>query len=163
MRSYLFYCFFILLLIPVSDYAQQTVDTTEMSATAKLLWKKTYQFTATTVQPMTGRERNVAGNNYTLKVSAASVIADLPYFGKSNTAPIGTSDVGMKFSSLDFAYSSQELTKSREQVTIKPKDIQDIQEIYLIVYPDGTADLRISSMNRQPISYRGKIEALQTK
>lgn len=162
MKRAVFYLFFIFLSLPFNDYAQ-AIDTTEMSATAKLLLKKTYQFTAITVQPMTGRERNVAGNNYTLKVSTDMVVADLPYFGKSNTAPIGTTDVGMKFSSKEFTYTPQELTKSREQVTIKTKDVQDIQEIFLIVYPDGTADLRISSMNRQPISYRGKIETLQAK
>jgi len=96
-----------------------------------------------------------------LKVSKDLVEADLPYIGKSTSAPIGTTDVGMKFTSKDFTYESRELSKSREEITIKPKDVSDIQEIYLIVFPDGTTDLRITSNSRQAISYRGDIGPLK--
>jgi hypothetical protein len=74
---------------------------------------------------------------------------------------IGTAEVGMKFTSKDFTYESNTLTKSREQITIKPKDVNDVHEIYLIVYPDGTADLRINSNSRQTIAYQGNITALK--
>ena len=159
MKRFVFYIFF--MCVAIVSHSQNAVDTSELSATAKLLLNKTYQFNATTVQPMTGRERNIAGNNYTLKISTTSIIADLPYFGKSNSAPIGTNDVGMKFTSGNFDYINTEMTKSREQVIIKPKDVNNVQEVYLIIYPDGTADLRINSVSRQAISYRGKIEALK--
>lgn len=145
--------------LPVLSFSQNTVDTTDMSATAKMLFYRSYQFKAITVLPMSGKEKNVGGDNYTLKITKDQVLADLPYFGKSTTAPIGSTDVGMKFSSKDFSYESNELTKQREQITIKPKDVSDISEIYMIVYPDASADLRITSLSRQAISYHGKIEA----
>ena len=147
---------------PFYIYAQgNTSDTSNLSAVAKMLLNHTYQFTATYVQPMIGRQRNISADNYTLKVNKDKVEADLPYFGKSTSAPINTDDVGMKFTSKDFAYQSTTLTKSREQITIQPKDVSDIQQVFLIVYPDGTADLRINSNSRQPISYSGKISALK--
>jgi len=162
MKPKLFFAMFLMLCFPFSNYAQDSkTDTGSISPTAKLLLDRTYEFTATYVQPMSGRQRNVNGDNYTLKVNKDLVEADLPYFGKSTSAPIGSNDVGMKFTSKDFTYESSKLSKSREQIIIKPKDVSDVQEIYLIVYPDGTTDLRINSTNRQAISYRGDIGALK--
>lgn len=161
MKRYLFPLMIFLLGTPLLSFAQDTVDTTDMSATAKMLFYRSYQFKAVTVLPMTGKEKNVDGDNYALKITKDQLVADLPYFGKSTTAPIENADVGMKFSSKDFSYESNELTKQREQITIKPKDASDIIEIYMIVYPDGSADLRITSLSRQAISYHGKIEAIK--
>ncbi|QEC66806.1 DUF4251 domain-containing protein [Panacibacter ginsenosidivorans] len=162
MKTNLSFAIILLVCLPFSNYAQDNaVDTTNLTPLAKMLLNHTYQFTATYVQPMSGRQKNVTGDNYTFKVDKDLVEADLPYFGKSTSAPIGTTDVGMKFTSKDFAYNSQTLTKSREQIIIKPKDVSDIQEIYLIVYPGGTADLRITSNSRQTISYQGNITALK--
>ena len=163
MKPTLFFGILLLLGLPFSNYAQDNAnDTSNLSPVAKMLLTRTYQFTATYVQPMTGRQRNVSGDNYTLKVSKDLLEADLPYFGKSTSAPIGTADVGIKFTSKDFTYESSTLTKAREQITIKPKDVSDVQEIYLIVYPDGAADLRINSNSRQAISYLGNISAIKT-
>jgi Domain of unknown function (DUF4251) len=158
MKPKLFFGMLLLLGISFSNYAQDNADdTSNLSPVAKMLLNHTYQFTATYVQPMSGRQRNVTGDNYTLKINKDLLEADLPYFGKATSAPIGTTDAGMKFISKDFTYQSITLTKSREQITIKPKDVSDIQQIYLIVYPDGTADLSITSNSRQSISYQGNI------
>jgi hypothetical protein len=163
MKSKLLPGILLLLSLPFIDYAQDnTNDTSNLSPVAKMLLNRTYQFTATYVQPMTGRQRNVSGDNYTLKVNKGLLEADLPYFGKSTSAPIGTADIGIKFTSKDFTYESNTLSKAREQITIKPKDVSDVQEIYLIIYPDGAADLRINSNSRQAISYLGNISAIKT-
>lgn len=162
MKTKLFLGILFLLSLPLINYAQDNPgDTSNLSAVAKMLWNHAYQFKATYVQPMSGRQRNVSSDNYTFKVSKDLVEADLPYFGKSTGAPIGTADVGMKFASKDFTYESKTLTKSREQIIIKPKDVSDVLEIYLIIYPDGVADLRITSANRQAISYQGNIALLK--
>jgi hypothetical protein len=162
MKPKSFFGILLLLGLPFSIYAQDNAgDTSNLSSTAKMLLNRTYQFTATYVQPMSGRQKNVIGDNYTFKVNKDVLEADLPYFGKSTSAPIGTTDVGMKFTSKEFTYESKTLTKSREQIIIKPKDVNDIQEIDLTVFPDGTTDLRINSNSRQPISYRGNIAALK--
>lgn len=162
MKPKLFFGMLLLLGLPFSNYAQDNAsDSSELSPVAKMLLNHTYQFTATYVQPQSGRQRNVTGDNYTFKVNRDLLLADLPYFGKATSAPIGTGDVGMKFTSKDFSYESKTLTKSREQITIKPKDVSDVQQIYLIVYPDGTADLNITSNSRQAISYQGSIGAMK--
>jgi hypothetical protein len=162
MKSWLSLCIVLLLCLPFSGYAQDnTEDTAKLSPVAKMLLNRNYQFKADYVQPMSGRQRNVMSDNYTFKVSKDKVESDLPYFGRSTSAPVGTADVGMKFKSADFTYESSTLTKSREQIIIKPKDVSDINEIYLIVYPDGAADLRINSNTRQAISYRGNIGELK--
>lgn len=161
MKTKLFFALLLMFGFPFINYAQDSRSDIAISPTAKLLLDSTYEFTATYVQPMSGRQRNVSGERYTLKVNKDMVEADLPYIGKSTSAPIGTTDVGMKFTSKDFTYESNKLSKSREEITIKPKDVSDIQEIYLIVFPDGTTDLRITSNSRQAISYRGDIGPLK--
>jgi len=162
MKVKMFFGVLLLLSLPLLNYAQDnTSDTSELSPVAKMLLNHTYQFTATYMQPMTGRQRYIASDGYTLKVSKEKVEADLPYFGKATVAPVNPDEAGIKFTSKDFVYQSTTLTKAREQITIQPKDVTDIQQVYLIVYPDGTADLRINSNSKQAISYTGKISALK--
>lgn len=123
---------------------------------AQALADQTYQFNAQMVTPLGGRQRTLTGG-YALKVSKQEISADLPYFGKAYNAQIGSSDGGIKFSSRNFSYETVEGKKASKDIHIKPKDGGDVQELILTVYPDGTAYLRVNSINRQAISYTGDI------
>lgn len=123
---------------------------------AQALADQTYQFNAQMVTPLGGRQRTLTGG-YNLKVTKQVITAELPYFGKAYTAQIGSTDVGIKFSSKDFSYETIDGKKGSKDIHIKPKDFSDIQELILTVYPDGTAYLRVNSISRQAISYTGDI------
>ncbi|WP_414648326.1 DUF4251 domain-containing protein, partial [Dinghuibacter sp.] len=43
------------------------------------------------------------------------------------------------------------------EITIKPKDNRDVNQINLSVSSAGYASLRVTSVNRQAISYSGEI------
>ena len=124
----------------------------------ELLAEKQYLFFMQYVRPASGRQRMISGN-YTLVVTKNSVEADLPYFGRAYNATMGT-DGGMKFRSEDFSYEMVSRKNDSREITIRPRDVSDIQVVYLTVFSNGSADLRIQSNSRQAISYQGDIRAL---
>jgi hypothetical protein len=140
------------LLTSIFSYAQDENTTTDLKT---MLESKQYIFRATTANPSRGRTINLT-SDYTLKVFNDSLIADLPYYGRAYSAPIG-SDGGYNFTSISYDYSISKDKKNRWIISIKPKDVFDTQEFSLTVFENGSADLMVTSNNRQPISYRGDI------
>jgi hypothetical protein len=118
---------------------------------------KNYVFTAQSVTPQRGRMRQLT-TTYDLVVRPDTIIAALPYFGRAYSAPIGDSDGGIDFTSTDFEYAEKMGKKNRREITIKPKGITDVRELYLEVFDNGRASLRVSSNNRESISYDGYVK-----
>jgi hypothetical protein len=125
------------------------------TATKNIIESQRYVFKAETVSPTTGRTRQLT-SEYSLKISSDSVVADLPYFGRAYSAPINTGG-GINFVSVKFEYNVSLDKKNRWQVTIKPKDVSESQEMFLTVFENGKADLSVRSSNRQPITFYGYI------
>lgn len=125
----------------------------------QLVDEQSYQFKMEYVQPMGGRQRMITGN-YTLSVRKDQIDADLPYFGRAFQAPIGATDGGIKFTSTDFSYNSTTGKGERREINIQPRDNRDITAINMVIFSNGRADVKISSVNRQPISYTGNINRL---
>jgi hypothetical protein len=123
----------------------------------RMIKDQEYTFTARTVLPTGGRIVQLT-SNYDMRVSKDSVISFLPYFGRAYTAPIGGTNAGIQFTSTDFNYKVSERKKGGWQILIRPKDVQDIQQVNLTVSEGGSASLQVTSNNRQPISYNGVIE-----
>lgn len=126
-------------------------------AIGRMIKNKEYTFIARTVLPTGGRVIQLT-SSYDMRVSKDSVIAFLPYFGRTYTAPIGTTNPGVQFTSTDFTYNVKERKRGGWQISIRPKDIQDIQQVNLTVSEGGSASLQVTSNNRQPISYNGVID-----
>jgi hypothetical protein len=119
-----------------------------------------YQFLAKSVQPASGRSREITGATYFLKVTKQEISADLPYFGRAYSAPIG-SDGGIKFQSNDFTYQEDLNKKGAREVAIRINHSQVVTNLNLTIFEDGTADLRITPTNRRFISYRGSVSPLE--
>ena len=143
----------------ISCSSQQKATTLAPEQVTQALQNQTYQFLATYMQPTGGRQRNITGS-YTLNVSKTQIVSDLPYFGKAYNVQPGSTDGGIKFQSNDFEYSSAAGKKGSQEIRIKTKDVQDTHEIFLTIFENGAASLRVSSVNRQSISYTGEIRAL---
>jgi hypothetical protein len=114
-----------------------------------------YTFRAQTVMPTTGRTRQL-NTDYDLTVSKDSVASWLPYFGRAYSAPVDPTKGGIQFTSTDFEYSTNQRNDGWE-ITIKPKDTRDVQELFLTIFKNGSANLRVSSISRQPISFGGVV------
>lgn len=122
----------------------------------KLIASQNYTFKAEQAFPQSGRSL-VLTTDYDLKITIDSIISFLPYFGRSYTASLNPEESGIKFTSTDFEYQNTKKKKSWE-ITIKPKDVSDIQEMSLSIFDNGTANLNVTSTNRQNISFRGYIK-----
>src|SRR5689334_12089237 len=99
-----FYSIIALFGIMVTSSAQKPAAT---GPTVKaMIDSQDYVFQAQNVTPMSGRQRFLT-SDYTVSVSRDTVDSDLPYFGRAYSAPINTTDGGIKFVSTDFDYKLQ--------------------------------------------------------
>jgi len=114
-----------------------------------------YVFKPQSANPMRGRTVQLT-SEYTVKVSKDTIVSDLPYFGRSYTAPIDPSKGGIQFNSTKFDYKLEEVKKGW-QVTIKPGDVSDVQQFFLTIFTNGSATLQVTSTNRTPISFNGSV------
>jgi hypothetical protein len=117
---------------------------------------KNYVFIAQLALPQGGATRPLT-SVYDLTVRPDSIISFLPFFGRAYSAPIGQTDGGIKFTSTKFDYKSQK-RKGKWEISIRPGDASDVQQIYLTIFENGSANLQINSINKQPISFTGYVK-----
>lgn len=115
---------------------------------------KNFIFKAETVSPQSGRTRQLT-QEYDLTLSGDKMICFLPYFGRAYSAPVG-SEGGIKFTSTDFNYDVKTVKKGWE-ITMRPKDVTDVHQLYLTAFANGKATLQVTSNNRQNISFNGRL------
>jgi hypothetical protein len=150
----------LLLILGAGSFAQTSAKPKESEKSKKikeLISNRNYVFQAQTVFPMSGRTRQITGEGYDVTVSRDTVNSYLPYFGRAYSAPIDPSKGGLQFISKNFEYTEAPGKKGGWDITIKPKDIQDVQQLFLSVSADGYASLQVTSTNRQAISFNGTI------
>jgi len=123
--------------------------------------KPDFLYIPNNAQPAQGRTINL-DNSFSLKVKNDTIEAYLPYYGRAYTAPIDATNLGIKFTSTDFEYSSIMKKNGTYDIKIEPKDInnQHLQGIilYLNVSNSGYGSLNVQSTNRQNISFYGTLE-----
>ena len=145
-----------------------TLVTAQKSKSAKetviknLIDNQQYVFYAQSVIPMSGRQRFLT-TDYTVNVSKDTIVSDLPFFGRAYSVPMNPTEGGIKFTSTNFDYKLAARKKGGWDITIKPKDVQEVQQLTLTIFEDGTASLQVSSTNRQPISFNGYITEKKIK
>lgn len=169
MKQYL--VFLMAALIFLSACASQK-NNSQPSAAADLLQEHRYTFVARSVFPTEDSRYNPRvmfpnGSNiyqltsrYDLRITPDSVIAYLPFFGRSYTAPVNPSEGGIKFTSTDFSFK-QSIRKKNYEIEITPHDNNETRNLYLTISPSGYASLRVLSLNKTPISFNGEIEPNQ--
>lgn len=91
---------------------------------------------------------------YNIKISPEKMEVYLPYFGRMYAPATGSNDGGYKFTSTQYEYRVEE-KKGVYDIQIKPLDNRDINKIFITVFSNGSATVRISSNTRSPISYQG--------
>lgn len=120
----------------------------------RIVEEKNFVFVAQQALPARGRAVPLTGG-YDFTVSGDSAIAYLPFFGRAFTAPYG-GEGGIQFTSTSFTYEVVE-KKNRWEITIRPNDASNIQQIYIDVSSSGYANMRITSVNRTPMAFTGYI------
>jgi hypothetical protein len=146
-----------LLLITILGFsAAALAQNKDPAAVTAMVESKNFVFKAQFANPQSGRNRPLT-SSYDLTVRPDSILSFLPYFGRAYSAPVNTSDAGIKFTSTDFGYTTEKRKKQRWDIAIKPQDVTGVQALNLTVFDNGNATLRVTSLNRQPISFNGYI------
>ncbi|MBS7563368.1 DUF4251 domain-containing protein [Mucilaginibacter sp. Bleaf8] len=162
-------------------WAQDSTKTARKAAKAadikKLLEAKRFVFQAQYANPLgggvtslNGRLINITPNiggssghvylnyNYAVKVRPDSVIAYLPYFGRTTfDPPINSSEGGVKFTSTKFGYDVKQGKKGNTIITITPQDAGYFRKMVFTVSSEGSTSLQMTITNRNAISYDGYI------
>ena len=169
------YIVFVLSLCMISfSFAQSKAEKKKIKETeiTQAVVNRNYTFKAQTVNP-SGDVRMIAGNlfpnaanlyqlsvGYDVRITKDSVIAYLPFFGRSYSAQSAfkNDEGGIKFTSTKFKYT-QKIRKGGYVISIKPDDVTDINAMTLTVYPTGYSSLEVNSNSKSFISYSGIVVA----
>ncbi len=116
-----------------------------------------FVFVAESVNPLHGRYRNLT-SSYDVSVFKDSLVSYLPYFGRAYTAPINPSEGGINFTSSNFSYDVIQTKSDKWDVTIKPHDVREIQQLNFTIFDNGSASLIVTSSSKDPISFSGHLK-----
>ena len=126
------------------------------------LESKNFVFKAEFVSPQRGTTRPLTPE-YDLKVNEEKLVSFLPYFGRAFIAPVDPSRGPIQFTSEKFDYKWTKQKKNRWEVTIIPRDVSDVRELFLTIFDNGRASLRVNSNSRESISFTGYIGHIEKK
>ncbi|WP_298501609.1 DUF4251 domain-containing protein [uncultured Maribacter sp.] len=112
------------------------------------------------VHPMGGSSINRYGDGYYLKISSKTVECNLPYFGVVHTSGYGNG----RSIVLDATYENYEVNckDKKQKIVIKFKANNELEnyDIILTVFKNGNSSFSVQSINRNTISYSGKISSI---
>ena len=147
--------FLLIVLFAVLGSAFVQAQNLDKSVVQNFIKSKEFVFKAQTVLPITGMSRQLT-SDYDVRFLGDSIVAYLPYFGRAYSAGYGEGG-GIDFTSTKFDYKATQRRKGGWDISIKPKDAKDVQQMNLTVSENGYATLQVTSNNRQPISFNGYI------
>jgi len=98
-------------------------------------------------------------SEYTLKLKGDSAVAFLPYYGVAHTAPMNSSEGGIKFSEPVKDFSIRKNKRNDGWlIDFKVNTTEYHYQLHLVVYTNGKADLQVVSAERDAISFTGEME-----
>lgn len=133
-------------------------DDKESASTESLVNAGNFLFRPQTATPMNGRLIQLT-SEYEVKISKDTIASFLPYFGRAFTAPMDPTKGGINFTSTKFSNKLRQRRSGGWDLIIKPSDVPEIQTFNLTITTGGYATLQVTSTNRQPISFYGRLEA----
>ena len=138
--------------------------TAKAAAIKKMIESKDFTFEANYAYPSYGVQRYLTAG-YDLRVNQDTVVSYLPFMGVaySGAGYTNNDDNGIKFTSTNFTYTSEEKKNGMFYVVIKPKDVKNASQMALTISPNGNADLSVLSSNRERMRFTGNIKEKQKK
>jgi hypothetical protein len=139
-----------------SSSKQATAASFSKEAITEAINKNEWVFTANYVMPQTGRSRSTNGI-YTVTYSNNKFVVYLPYFGRAYSAPIGSSQGPLDFTTSDFDVAKDQKKEGQWDIVLKPKGNREVQSMNFTLFENGSGDLNVTLTNRSPISFRGNV------
>ena len=152
----------------------------QIAQLTQLIDSKSYRFNATKAYPMQTQAFTTIANSGILPPGTASgiidlttitsfieihgdsITGDLPFYGERqfSAGPMAVTGIRFKGTAKSFnsAYNS---SKERFDNRIEIRGNQELFQINLYIFPNGTADARVMSNQRNTIRYTGTISAIE--
>lgn len=135
----------------------------EYLETKKLIESGQFLFEADWATAQRGQRRSIAAEGYFLKIDGKSTSADLPFYGIAHSAPYGGAG-GIEFENLGAEYEvDYNDKKNKIVIQFKAKHQSESFDVYISIFSNGSTDVRISSSNRDSMSYSGKVKEIPSK
>ncbi len=140
----------------IADAQSSDKEARRAAVIKNLVDSKSFRFIPQNATPMNGRVVQLTAD-YDFTVKPDSVISYLPYYGRAYVAPMDPTQSPLQFLSKTFIYTAAPRKKDGWNISIKPKDCKEIQNILLTVSSNGYATVQVISTNREQISFYGSI------
>ncbi len=154
--KYLFLAALLPLFAACSSTKNITTQENDFSKIKSMVAEKNIEFVVQRMNPAKGLPQNIT-SFYHLKTSNDSLYVQLPYIGQAYIAPVNPGQSPYDFISTSFDFQVTAEKADRLNITIKPRDKQNVQQFSLVIYDNGNASLSVNSSDRQGISYDGYI------
>lgn len=116
-----------------------------------------WQFVPVQAFPLVGRTR-ILTSDFLFQYNAQKIVCNLPYFGRANPgANVMTGRGPLDFTSVDFAAETLRPKEGEWNITIKPKDYSEVQQMSFNFYNNGNATLDVIMTNRSAIRFTGNV------
>ena len=115
-----------------------------------------YEITIQFMQPRRGAMQSV-NSRYFIRVDGTHLRSSLPYIGVAYSIPYGGGK-GLSFESEIEEYVEDSHRADRRRFIFSTDNEEDYLVYRLTVFNNGSADLEVSSRNRESISYRGFLD-----
>ena len=96
-------------------------------------------------------------SDFFLELRGDTLCSFLPYWGEAYQAPMGSPSIGLNFEAPILRYAESRPKASKTQMELDVKTQEDIYHYLIDLYDTGESYVRIRSMNRDPISFDGRI------
>ena len=92
---------------------------------------------------------------YDIIIENKEMKVNLPYFGRTYNPSRDPDQSGFFFTSKEYTIIVKEGKKGAKTLTVKPKDVNNVDAIYIEISGNGKCFVSIDANDRQPISYSG--------
>lgn len=127
----------------------------EKQAVSEILKSQQYTIEVDRVIPLSGRSRHLT-TDYSLEIKGDSVISYLPYFGQAYSVPYGGGK-GLIFEAPLTDYKLSFNRKDKAHIRFKSRTDEDTFTFSIEIFPNGSATINVTPVNRQSISYYGEL------
>jgi hypothetical protein len=157
MKTQLMYSTFVLLFFMTACSSTKTATETIGEVTRKVE-SKDVTVTVLYANPLRMKQV-ILTSEYDLCIKNDSAFAYLPYFGVAYSAPYGSSEGGIKFAEPMNDYVITPNKKSNGwDIRFKIRSKEDIYEIFMNIFNNGSALFSVTSQKRDMISFSGEVK-----
>lgn len=103
----------------------------------------------------------IVTSDYFLELRGDTLRSYLPYWGQAYQTPLGSTSIGLNFEAPILRYSEIRPKPNKTQMEVDVKTLEDTYHYLIDLYDTGKAYIRVSSLNRDPISFDGDFAPIE--